>query len=145
MLTVGVDTYITVSEATEMLCGSNCYEYWNTLSIEQQENALRLAAMRIDMLPFGSTKLSSVQPLEFPRKPDTTVPQQVRIAQAFEAAESTDTEKSERLELQAQGVTSINLGGISESYGGKISNGGLVSSTAYKLLRKYICGSAVIV
>lgn len=145
MLTVGVDTYITVSEASEILCGSNYSEEWNALSTEKQENALRLAAVRIDMLPFVGTKLSSAQLLEFPRKPDTAVPQQVRIAQAFEAAESTDTEKSERLELQAQGVTSINLGGISESYGGKVGNGGLVSSTAYKLLRKYICGSAVIV
>ena len=115
------------------------------MSIEQQEIALKLAAMRIDMLPFESTKLSNEQVLEFPRKPSTVIPRQVKIAQAFEAVEGTDREKSERLELQNQGVTSINLGGISESYGGKVSNGGLMSSMAYKLLRKYICGSAVIV
>lgn len=144
MLTVGVDTYVTVAEAAEILCGES-FTKWNSLSVEQQENALRLAAMRIDMLPLSSTKLSPAQSLEFPRKPDTAVPQQVRIAQAFEAAAATDGEKTERLELQAQGVTSINLGGISESYGGKVSNYGFVSSAAYNLLRKYICGGAVIV
>lgn len=145
MITVGIDSYITVSEATEILLGTVYFEKWTSLTEEKQESALKWAAMHIDMLPLVGAKLSSAQILEFPRKPDLTVPQHVKIAQAFEAAESTNSEKTERIELQNQGITSINIGGISESYGGKVQNGSLISSTAYKLLRKYLLGSAVIV
>ncbi len=68
----------------------------------------------------------------------------LQISKNFEAA-ATDSEKTEHLELQAQGVTSINLGEISESYNGKAGRRGFMSSASYKLLRKYICESAVIV
>lgn len=145
MIIVGIDTYITLSEAADILGGSAYFESWNALSVEQQESALRSAAMHIDMLPLAGTKLSTEQTLEFPRKPYNTVPQQVKIAQAFEAAEIADSEKYERISLQAQGVTSITLGSISESYNGNIKGGSMMSIEAYRLMRKYIIGSAVIV
>lgn len=146
MLIVGIDTYITASEATEMLCGTAYFENWTALSVEQQESALKLAAMQIDLLPLNGTKTSQSQMMEFPRKPYNYIPQSVKMAQVYEAVESTNAEKSERLELQAQGITSITLGGVSESYNGKGStnNYGFKSITAYKLMRRYICGSAVI-
>lgn len=89
MLTVSVDSYITVSEETEIMCGTVYFEKWTSLTAEQQESALKFAAMQIYMLPFAGTKMSSAQMLEFSQKPDITVPQQAKTAQAFEAVEST--------------------------------------------------------
>lgn len=145
MLTVGVDTYISVDEATEILGGSEEFTRWEALSTEQQENALKEAVMHIDMLTLAGTKLSAEQSLEFPRKPYLYIPQQVKLAQAYEAVEVACGEGSERIRLQSQGVTSITLGSVSESYNGKISGSGMLSTKSARLMRKYIIGSAVIV
>jgi len=72
---------------------------------------------------------------------DTSVPAIVVEACCLEAAARLEDVGSERAKLQAQGVTAITLGKLSETYGGKSS--GLASGDALKLMRRYIVSSAV--
>ena len=149
MITVGLDSYITLSEADELLRGDALYDKFTALTQEQQEKLLRAAAMRIDALPLLGHKKDPSQNMEFPRSYQNEVPYQVKAAQAAEAVSVLDSDAENRISMQEQGITSVTLGKVSESYG----NGGrslavqkgLHSSAAFILLRKYIAGSCPIV
>lgn len=148
MMTVGINSYVTLEEAREYAAGDKLYEKFADMTDETQEYYLREAAERIDLLPLTGRKKSMMQYMAFPRDYQSNVPYQVKSAQVAEALVAIDDERSERQELQAQGVTSVTLGQVSESYSGNGSNFtslGLKSEKAYHLLRRYIAGSAAIV
>lgn len=149
MLTVGTDSYITVDEAKELLEGDKLYDRFAALSEAEQEYLLKRAAERIDVLPLSGRKKSMQQYMAFPRMGQSDVPYQVRTAQAAEAICVLDSEAESRRELRAQGITSITLGQVSESYGSSSDSAqgfcGLHSERAYSLLRRYIAGSFPIV
>jgi hypothetical protein len=148
MLTVGTDTYITVEEVGTYAADSPFYQSFLALSTEQKESMLRKAAMKIDLLPLIGRKHSVMQTMAFPRDYQTDVPENVKAAQALETLAYLDTESLKRQELQNQGVTSVSLGQVSESYGSAVQSGifsAINSREAYLLLRKYLAGSAVIV
>ena len=146
ILIVGYNSYVTVEEAKELLDGNAFYEKFNALSESKQQKLLCDSAMRIDSLPFEGRKKDIAQYMEFPRGQQEEVPFQVKQAQVLEAVCVLDDEAESRRKIQEQGVTSVTLGKVSESYGGvTATSGGLRSPDAFLLLRKYISGSVAIV
>ena len=142
MLTVGINSYVTLEEAMSLSQGMKQAEKFAALSDTAQENLLRNAAARIDLLPLTGSKRSVSQAMAFPSE----VPEQVKTAQVLEALASLDDERSMRQSLQNQGVTSVTLGEVSESYGGSVAaSDGLTCPDACQLLRGYIAGSVMIV
>lgn len=148
MTEVGVNSYITPAEATGILIGNRtAAELWTALSTEEQEYLLKEAAIRIDGLPLSGRKKDKNQNMAFPRENQTDVPDTVKSAQALEAAAAADSEAADRRRMQEQGVMSVTVGQVSESYSSKVRwNGHLMySNEAYMMLRKYIAGSFPIV
>lgn len=148
MLTVGVDSYVTIEEAIQLAEGHPFYSQFVNSNITEKECLLREAAMKIELLPFSGRKKSIMQYLSFPRENQQEVPYQVKSAQVLEALESFDKEKNQRLEWKAQGISSVTLGQVSESYNGNEKRktlGLLRSETASALLRRYLSGSFPIV
>lgn len=149
MLTVGVNSYITVAEAEELLTGDKLYDSFAALTNEQKEKLLTDAAMRIDAIHFSGRKKSVMQYMEFPRSYMNEVPYQVKSAQAAEAVIVLDQDAESRRTMQEQGVKSVTLGKVSESYDDSSSTRkayrGLYSAAAFSLLKRYLAGSVPIV
>ena len=149
MIETGVNSYITVSEAEALLQGDRQRESFAALTNSQKEQLLINAAMRVDSLPYAGRKKNSSQLMEFPRDNMSEVPYRVRLAQAAEAVCVLDKEAESRRELADQGVTSVTVGKVSESYGDTNNRSwdriGLKSRAAYYLLRSYLAGSVPIV
>lgn len=151
MLTVGTDSYVTLTEADEIVRllsdEPQLKDGWFNLGDSDKECKLRNACYRIESMRFGSFKHSIQQSLQFPRGTDSAVPERVKQAQVFEAMQSLDTAAAKRRELQEQGVKSISIGNTSESYsdGSLASYGTLTSRVAYTLLKPYLLGSAVMI
>lgn len=149
-ITVGLDTYITVVEADDIV--NQCYndqpisQKWAALSTAAKESYLRTATYRVDCLPLNSYKHNINQPLQFPRGMSGDVPLKVKLATVEEALGANDDELLHRITLQQQGVTAVKLGNASESYdtANKQNTGTLLSPTAYNYMRQYLLGSAVI-
>lgn len=151
MLTVGIDSYVTLDEADEIVRltsdNSQLRDNWFNLADSDKERKLRNACYRIDSLRLSSYKHNLSQELQFPRGTDSTVPERVKQAQVLEAMQSLDTAAARRRELQDQGVKSVSIGNTSESYsdGSLASYGTLTSREAYTLLKPYLLGSAVMI
>lgn len=149
MLTIGVDTYITVAEADEILTGchtGSLLEQWLTLSTADKECYLRTATYRIDCLPVVSYKHNASQILQFPRGLSSDIPYKVKLAVAEEAISAIDKQLLQRISLQQQGVKSISLGSASESYSDITNQSNpLLSKTAYNYMRQFLAGSVAIV
>lgn len=113
---------------------------WETLTDSDAEACLKLALNAIEGLVFPGSRKAKDQPLSFPREGQAGVPEDVKLAQAYEActrALSGDEDET-RARLRSQGVASFTAGSLSEHYtkGAKA----LFSSEAQTLLRRYICG-----
>lgn len=72
MLTVGVDSYVSLEEAEELAAATNlssdpAYQKWLTLSDTDKEVLLRTSCRDIDCLKFDGRKRSFSQRLQFPR------------------------------------------------------------------------------
>jgi len=163
MLTVGTDTYITLTDAQVYLSENYISTdeklvAWNELSDTDKEILLRKALKIVDSQPYTGFKVQTTQTLEFPRAIYTMipydvyepsgiwpenwyvqseVPDAVKYAQceiAFEMASGT----SNRVKLQRQGVKSFSLGNLSETYSG--ASNSIVSHEAKELLKPYIGG-----
>lgn len=146
MLTIGTDSYITISEADKYLKCVDGSDAWFNLDDDKKEFNLRRAAWNIDALPLNSYKSSIYQDMQFPRGLEKEIPEQVKLAQALEALALSDVQSAQRRQLKADGITSVTLGSASESYSGNSSRAdiSLISGEAYKLLRRWIKGSVVI-
>ena len=148
MVTVGVDTYIAANEVGCYAPDRKLYMAFLDFDEGEKDYFVRKAAIKIDSLPLTGKKKNPSQPMEFPRDYQTEVPDDVKIAQAIETLTYADSERARRQELQNQGVKSVTLGQVSESYGDGIRKGSesaFNNPEAYLLLRKYIAGSAAIV
>ena len=84
MLTPDTDTYITVVETGNYFESLGNYPLWESLAEKEKEQALRSAAIQLDMLcKWSGEKVAEDQPLEFPRVPDAKpTPEGVKLAQA---------------------------------------------------------------
>lgn len=72
MLSVGVDTYVTLEEAelflqNNMLSSDEAYQNWNTLNTNDKEVLLRNSCRDINSLKFDGRRKLPGQVLEFPR------------------------------------------------------------------------------
>ncbi|MGE5494611.1 MAG: DnaT-like ssDNA-binding protein [Burkholderiales bacterium] len=147
-MTVGEDTYITVAEADEIISGlllsaDTQRIAWEALSDGDKEVYLRHALAWIETLPFTGAAYDINQTLQFPRDYNVSgeVPAAVKQAQALEAAASVGMleQIDKRAQLRAQGITHFTAGQLSESYG-PVSQFGLLSLQAHRLLRRYTLG-----
>lgn len=148
MLTVGVNTYITVDEANQILSPERDYNRWAVLTNVDKESYLVMAARNIDGVYYAGRKADPEQSLSFPRRYQPEVPANIKLAQALQALYLSDNPVYMRKQLQSQGVTSITLGKASESYGNISSNNsasGVLCHDALCLLRPYMLGSVAIV
>ena len=150
MLEKGINSYLSLEEANELIKDVDTSGKWRELTDGERKQYLILATVHIDSLMLTSRKHSAEQILQFPRGKSSEVPRAVLMAQALEALTLSDTQAMQRISLREQGVTSIKLGNTSESYSDDSNssskqNNELKSKVAISLMRPYILGSAVIV
>lgn len=92
---------------------------YSGLDIEVREQLIKKAMSVIDMQLFRGRKVSNTQENAFPRIVDgsnTLIPPSVKYATASYVLQELKTTSSKRLQLQNEGVVSIDTGGVKESY-----------------------------
>lgn len=131
MLTVGVDTYITVAEADQYvqenyISSDPLRVQWEAMSENDKEVYLRKAFKQINSLPFTGKPFRADQKLPFPRrlgcmeKWTESDQQNVKEAQAAQSLASTDVvaaqEVENRIALRRAGVKQYKIGDLSEQF-----------------------------
>lgn len=170
-LQVGVNSYLDVAAADVYFSDRLGAEAWAALTAPQKSQALVTATRRLERLPYLGAKKDAAQSLAFPRcypptglplisNPnsfddllygagwycESDVPQAIKDAACEEALALVTIGKSQRLELQAQGVKGFSLGRLSETFGPAPKGlGGLLSLEARELLRPYVAGAVGII
>lgn len=146
-----MNAYATVEYADEYLGNLITGQAWGNYSPKDKERALCEATVKIDALSFRGRKSQQDQSREFPRYPDSLVPEAVMRACCHEALsilqDTKDKAGQEREAAIRQGVKSISIGDVSESYAEaaelRKGTGGLGSAMALALLRPYLAGRGV--
>lgn len=123
------NSYATLAQADTYFEAHPDYETWDALFTSKKERYLILATRLIDLEPIDGDKYDTTttsgapdQALRFPRVEDyiddaVRIPVEVKTAlyeQAVQFAKAGDD--STRQALRAQGVTSIKIGDVSETY-----------------------------
>lgn len=131
MLTVGTDSYVTITDADGYISrnyrsNSSDRSRWDNLTEEDKEIILRQAFSEIERLPLCGRKYVTDQKLQFPRvrfgdyQPPPDCPDEVKAAQIELALWLSDdklqADISQRQSRQAQCMNSISVGSMSESY-----------------------------
>jgi len=129
--------YCTVDEATDYLGAILDKGAWINASSEDKQSALDQATIEIDCLRLKGRKTDPGQANAFPRYPDTAVPDDVKRACAYEALEILKNRDNPRLEARRQGVKSVTLGSVSETYEGTYGHG-LLSRYARQIMARYV-------
>lgn len=156
------NSYVTLEEAEAYFAQRLHAAAWDDASEADHEKALLTACrhieacqIRVHRRPYGSTSLFGGDPLEpayptqalkFPRKRDQDatgayiIPRPVKDAECEEALVllAHGAEQAQRRALQAAGVTSFSVEGLSESYGSPGLREPLESVEARGLLAPYI-------
>ncbi len=159
----GVDSnsYITVAEADAYFAGRLHASAWETASTGDKEKALVTACRAIEGSRLNVNRrvvgdlLSPVvitQALGFPRYRDIDatgayiIPEAVKRAQCEEALAllAFGAEAQKRAALQAGGVSSFSVDGLSESYREGAGSSPLVSAEARRLIAPFISRGGVI-
>jgi len=146
-----LNSYTTVEYADEYLAQYLGAEAWFAADLDVRQKALVTASAAIDALArnfpgFKSRKTDPNQPLQFPRKPDAEIPSEVRNACCHEALYmarlAADKSAQRRADSIRQGVRSVSIGDVSESYVAagelKKSNELLRSEMASNLIRPFL-------
>ncbi len=89
-MTVGVNSYVSIAEADEIvrLRFKRLDEfrvYWEALDEDGKESYLVKSAEQIDTLIFTGRKTDPCQPMQFPRNFERTIPQNVKTAAVYNA------------------------------------------------------------
>lgn len=137
-------SYCTIEYADEYFSGRLHAESWGQADDSTKEKALRQATKIIDRQPLKGRKTDPSQPLAFPRYPDTEVPEAVKEACCEEALALLERGNSQRRKLQQEGVQSITLGSMSETYVAGAGRG-LLSQEAKELLKPWLLGAVMII
>lgn len=136
--------YITLAEATTYYASRLHTGSWDDASDADKQKALDMATRAIDRMPIVGVKTGDDQANAFPRYPDEDVPQAVKDACCEEALALLERGNSQRRKLQAEGVVSMSIGGLSETYA--VGSGrGLLSQEAKELLRPWLLGAVNII
>lgn len=163
MLEVGVNSYLSVEDASIYFGGRLYADNWAGASDEDKAKALMMATARINALHLKGRKADASQKLAFPRcysdfywlrdhDPNASYvggwycesepPQEVLDAVCEEALALLDPVNEKRGNLQDAGVVSFSLGSLSETFGSKAR--GNISASARGLLRLYLAGAVPI-
>lgn len=152
-----MEPYATIEYADTYLAGLIDADAWSGADASDKERALVTATVRIDALSgcgagFRGRKADNGQLREFPRSPDSSIPDAVMRACCHEAAalmeQRQDKTATGRQKAIRQGVTSVSIGDVSESYA-QISDmqnglrGRLLSDMAMALIRPYLAVQGV--
>mgnify|MGYP001293305334 CR=1 FL=1 len=137
--------YVTVEEANTYFASRLHAEAWNAASAGDQQKALDMATRAINRTPLKGVKASYDQANQFPRYPDTEVPQAVKDACCEEALAILERGNNQRRKLQQEGVVSFSVGGLTETFVASARGGGLISQEAKELLRPWLLGAVRIV
>lgn len=137
--------YVTLEEANTYFASRLHAEAWTAATDTDKQKALDMATRAIDRTPVKGVKTNYDQANQFPRYPDTEVPQAVKDATCEEALALLERGNSQRRKLQAEGVAAFSVGGLSETYVSGARGGGLMSQEARELLRPWLLGAVNIV
>lgn len=141
---MAVTAYVTVEEAATYFASRLHSEAWTSAADADKQKALVMATRAIDRQILRGRKTDAGQDRAFPRYPDTAVPQAVKDATCEEALALLDRGDNQRRKLQAEGVVSMSIGSLSETYA--IGSGeGLLSQEAKELLRPWLLGAVNII
>jgi hypothetical protein len=150
------NSYVTLQEAEAYFAERLRVDAWTGASDADKEKALLTACRHLERHRYcdggGPAFTDPRQRLAFPRKRDTNaagdhiIPQPVKDAQCEEALAllGRGAEQERRRALQAAGVMSFSVDGLSESYGPGSAGQTLESAEARSLLAPYICRGGVI-
>lgn len=154
------NSYVTTDEATAYFAQRLRSSVWTAASTDDKEKALIMACQHIEtarpMVERGSAgtygPYVSTQALSFPRKADWAsgtgyaIPAPVKRAQCEEAlallARGAETER--RRALQADGVSSFSVDGLSESYASAGARHPIESAEGRALIAPYLRKGGVI-
>lgn len=156
MLTVGVDTYVTIEEANEYIAKfytttDSLRIQWEAMPDEDKEVYLRRAFQQINKLPYTGCPKNPKQTLPFPRKENwgpgsMDAVKAAQVEQGFsQTNEVANQEFATRIELRRAGVTSYRIGDLSETFESGMpsdSNGNFfgLAENAYNYLSKWLTG-----
>ena len=162
------NSYVTLAEAETFFADRLRVDAWSGASSADKERALLTACryieacrIRVHRRPYGYpgeppdvmgrpydplAPSDADQALSFPRKKDTdndgnyAIPKRVKDAQCEEALAllARGAEQERRRALQAAGVTSFSVDGLSESYGASTAGHPLESAEARALLVPFV-------
>lgn len=137
-----MSAYVSIEQAQEYFESRLHAGAWAEAAEPEKEKALIMAAKAIDRQPLRGRKMDPSQALAFPRYPDTEVPEAVKEACCEEALALLGG-NSQRRKLQQEGVISVTVGSVSETYAtaGAAGGLGLRSLEAKELLRPWLLGA----
>ena len=161
-LTTATNTYVTLAQAETFFNERLNASDWTDAAEIDKARALIQATHNLERLAYIGRQYVSTQTLKWPRSDlyatraavivggsyeydisGGSVPQAVKDAQCEEAISLLGQSGSTRADLQAQGVTSYTIGGLSETFSGTGSRR-FVSPEAAALLAGYIAGAVPI-
>lgn len=143
------NSYITLADADAYFANSLGGSDWAAFTSDKRERALISATLVIERLQLRGKQYDRTTPqaLHFPRITDFAyeIPAAIQRAQCEQALwmlqQQAEPELFDRAALRAQGVTSMSLDGLSESYGGAQHADGL-SPIVRSMLRPYVATAA---
>ena len=137
-LEVGVNTYVTLEEAENIIKTIYDNAEWQSLTDEQKKVSLVNATNKINLLAVKGEKLDSSQKLIFPRNWETAVSDKVKIAQCYEALEICRYNYKREREINS-GIVSRSMENVSVTYAKQANNQkGLYSRDSFNFLREYL-------
>jgi len=139
-----VAAYVTLEEANTYFASRLHAEVWTSATDTDKQKALDMATRAIDRTPLKGVKASWDQAHQFPRYPDTEIPQAVKDACCEEALAILERGNSQRRRLQQEGVASYSIGGLTETFVAGARGRGLISQEARELLRPWFLGAVTI-
>ena len=136
-LEVGVNTYVTLEEAENIIKTIYDNAEWQSLTDEQKKVCLVNATNKINLLAVKGEKLDSSQKLIFPRNWEAAVSDKVKIAQCYEALEI--CRYNYKREREMRGIVSRSMENVSVTYAKQANNQkGLYSRDSFNFLREYL-------
>lgn len=136
-LEVGVNTYVTLEEAENIIKTIYDNAEWQSLTDEQKKVSLVNATNKINLLAVKGEKLDSSQKLIFPRNWEAAVSDKVKIAQCYEALEI--CRYNYKREREMRGIVSRSMENVSVTYAKQANNQkGLYSRDSFNFLREYL-------
>lgn len=133
--------YVTLEEANTYFESRLHAEAWTSATDTDKQKAIAMATRAIDRMPIRGLKTTWDQPNQFPRYPNTEVPQEVKDACCEEALAILERGNSQRRRLQQEGVASYSIGGLTETFVAGARGRGLISQEARELLRPWFLGA----